>query len=171
MKKILLYFCAIIAIAITSCKTTEENYRAAYELAKDKRTETGDSLVTSQLRSSTVPRLKVIGADTLPVRTIYVSSYRDNQSDVPQGTLKKYLIVVGQFKQIFNAGSMAKRLVDSGYKNAFVVYDRQKDYYVVAEAVDSSSEASSKLREIEEDKSVVIRSPYPYVLCPAQLAR
>lgn len=170
MKKILLIMC-VVAIAVTACKTTEENYRAAYELAKDKRTETGDSLITTQLRSSVMPKPMIFGLDTLPVRTIYVSAYNDSEGKVSKGTLQKYLIVVGQFKQIFNAGSMAKRLADNGYDGAFVVYDRQKEYFVVAGGVDNPSAASDLIHRIEGDKAVVVRSPYPYVLRPAQLAR
>lgn len=46
MKKILLIISVIVVVfSITSCKTTEENYRSAYELAKEKKTETGDSLI------------------------------------------------------------------------------------------------------------------------------
>lgn len=171
MKKIILCTCVVVFLTITACKTTEENYRAAYEMAKEKRTETGDSLITSQLRSSTMPKPMIIGSDTLPVRTIYVNIYNDSEGKVPKGVLKKYLIVVGQFKQIFNAGSMATRLVDNGYNGAFVVYDRQKEYFVVAAAVDAPSDATRLLRKIGEDKTIVVRTPYPYVLRPTQLVR
>lgn len=172
MKKILLIISVIVVVfAITSCKTTEENYRSAYELAKEKKTETGDSLITSQLRSSTLPKPMAFGSDTLPVRTIYVSSYNDSQGQVPKGVLKKYLIVVGQFKQIFNAGSMATRLSSNGYNGAFVVFDRQKEYYVVAAAVDDSAEAAQLINRVKGDKNVVVRTPYPYVLRPTQLTR
>lgn len=171
MKKILFIMSVIVMFTVAACKTTEENYRAAYEKAKEKSTETGDSLITSQLRSSSLPKLMAFGSDTLPVRTMYVTTYRDSQGKVPHGTLKKYLVIVGQFKQIFNAGSMATRLVENGYAGAYVVCDRQKNYYVVVEAVDMPNEAAKIIDKIEDDNAVVVRSPYPYVLLPTQLVR
>lgn len=169
MKK-LLFIAAIFVIALGACKTNEANYKAAYEKAKEKRTETGDSLTTSQLRSSMIPKMTSVGSENLPVLTLPVSVYRD-KDNVPEGQLKKYLIVVGQFRQIFNAGSMAKRLAANGDYSAFVVFNRQKDYFVVAAATDSPEEAASLLRKIKADGSVVVREPYPYVLRPAQLVR
>lgn len=169
MKK-LLFLTAILAFVFAACKTNEANYRAAYELAKEKRTETGDSLTTSRLRSSQLPKMTAVGSETLPVLTIPVSVYSD-KGKVPEGQLKKYLIVVGQFRQIFNAGSMAARLVSEGDYGAFVVYDRQKDYFVVAASTDSSEEAALLLGKIKGDGSIVVKDPYPYVLRPAQLVR
>lgn len=61
MKKLLLMLAAVI-VALAGCKTNEANYRAAYEKAKEKRTETGDSAITSKLRSELTPRIWLLMA-------------------------------------------------------------------------------------------------------------
>mgnify|MGYP001027885617 CR=1 FL=1 len=171
MKNILLpIISAIIAVALLgACKTNEANYRAAYEQAKDKNTDTGDSLSTQGLRDFNRPKAMVIGGDTLMVRTERVVVSKD--AGVAEAALKKYCVVVAQFRQIFNARSMCQRLIDGGYPGAFVVNNREGQYYVVASATDSSSEAAAMIRDITADKSVVLREPYPYVLRPGQLVR
>lgn len=172
MKKLFILVIALAAV-LGACKTNEANYRAAYEKAKERRTETGDSLTTSQLRSSLLPKDMVIGSDTLPVMTFPVSVYSDknDKNNVPVGELKKYLIVVGQFRQIFNAGSMARRIADNGLEGAFVVYNRQKDYFVIAASTDNPDEVVGLLNGVRSDRSLSLRSPYPYVLRPAQFVR
>ncbi len=169
MKKLILAL-LIIASVMTACKTTEANYRAAYEIAKEKHTETGDSLTTQQLRNSLQPRAMAIGSDTLMVRTETVITVA-NVDKGTSPTLKKYCVVVAKFRQIFNARSMRQRLADNGYSEAVVLRNNQSDYYVAAGVFDASSDATALIERLKSDKSVVLRAPYPYTLRPTQLHR
>ena len=51
MRKILSLIAFVVALGLCSCRTTEENYRAAYEKAKEKQIETGDSISTLGLKN------------------------------------------------------------------------------------------------------------------------
>jgi len=167
MNKVL-FIIAIAFLAIVGCKPTEENYRAAYEKAKERQSETGDSLTTAQLRKSQEPRLMAVGPDTLPVMTFYVAREADFGN---KDLIRKYCVVVGRFKQVFNARSMAERLVSGGFKNAFVVHDAQGYYYVACSSTDVPDETGRLLEKVKNDDSVVLRSPYPYILRPGHLVR
>lgn len=169
MKKLLLMLAAVI-VALAGCKTNEANYRAAYEKAKEKRTETGDSTITSKLRSELTPKDMVIDGVTLPVRTEPLRAISP-EKDAPVPVLKRYCVVVAQFRQMFNARSLRTRLAESGYEGAVVVANRQDDYYVCAATTAVPAEAAEVLRRLGEEKSIAIHEPFPYVLRPAQLVR
>ena len=55
----------LLLIAASSCKTNEANYRAAYEVAKEKQL-TGEEDIDRQLLDQQRPRPTVFGTDTLP---------------------------------------------------------------------------------------------------------
>lgn len=167
----LLYFVillAVLAITLNACKTTEANYRDAYEKAMAKQTDTGDSLTTSQLRQAQSPRLQMIAGDTLPVMTFAISKNVDGGSS--EG-IKKYCIVVGRFKQVFNARSMCERLAASGYPEACVVHDSMNYYFVIATSTNNPVEVKTMHSRCTEDSALVLRDPYPYVLRPTHLIR
>ncbi|MDE6458082.1 MAG: hypothetical protein K2L31_05710 [Muribaculum sp.] len=75
--------------------------------------------------------------------------------------------MINQFKQIFNARSQMNRLRENGYPDAFVLETGEPLYYVVAATTDDSEEAKKTYLKIQKDKSVVIRSPFPWLLIPA----
>ncbi len=167
MKKVL-FIIAIAFLTVIGCKPTEENYRAAYEKAREKQSETGDSLTTAQFRQSQQPRLMSVGADTLPVMTFYIGRDADFGN---KDSIRKYCVVVGRFKQVFNARSMAERLVAGGFNEAFVVHDAQGYYYVACNSTDLPDEAGRLLEKVKKDGSVVLHPPYPYILRPGHLVR
>lgn len=161
---------AVLTISMGACKTNEANYRDAYEKAMAKQTDTGDSLTTAQLRQSQNPRMQLIAGspDTLPVMTFAITKKADAGSD--EG-VKKFCIVVGRFKQIFNARSMCERLATSGYPDACVVHDRMNYYYVIATSTNQPEQIKSLLNKCAKDSTLVLRPPFPYVLRPAHLVR
>ena len=168
MKKIIYLFAILILLGAYACKTNEANYRDAYEKAKEKKTETVDSLPTAMLRQSDLPRLMKIGNDSVPVRTFPITRKIDAGSE---DGIKKFCVVVGKFRQIFNASSMSKRLAEDGYTYACVVHDRDNYYYVIASSTDIPTEVTPQLDRVRNDKSIVLHSPFPYILRPAHLAR
>lgn len=154
---------------LTGCKTTEANYRAAYETAKE-RTNTGglDSTVYALIRQEARPGMLKVGNDTMPLATQYVKS---TSIDGVAKPLDRYNIVVAQFKQLFNAKSMVGRLKDAGYVDASIAETKEPLYYVIAS---SHGDAASALRGLEAIKSqppLPLRDPFPWVLQPASLAR
>ncbi|MCM1293136.1 MAG: hypothetical protein NC230_06130 [Bacteroides sp.] len=168
MKKLMILLSAMTLFTMFGCRTNESNYRQAYEKAREKATETGDSATTAMLRQSQLPTMMTIRNVELPVMTIPISSKIDaGCSDC----MKKYCIVVARFKQLFNSKSMCERLITDGYTDAFVVHDRQANYYVIAMSTENPTEAAEMLKQISSDSRISLRSPYPFVLRPAHLVR
>ena len=168
MKKLLFIIAAALLLGAYACKTNEANYRDAYEKAKEKQTDTGDSLTTAMLRQSDQPKMTLIGGDTLPARTFAIAAKVDAGSE--EG-VKKYCVVVGKFRQIFNASSMCSRLQETGYPDACVVHDRQKYYFVIASSTNVAAEVALLMQAVIADKSIVLQQPFPYILRPAHLVR
>lgn len=160
-----------VAAAFTGCKTTEKNYREAYEMAKDKQTQTGgvDSTIYANLRKQGKPAVIAVGGDSLVYRTVTIGFPKD--CGASHETVKRYNIVVGQFKQIFNARAMRQRLLDGGYDGALVLQTREPLYYVVATSVATPEEALAALKRVKADGSLSLRDPMPWVLRPSHLAR
>lgn len=159
----------VLISIIAGCKTNEANYRAAYEKAMEKRTETGDSATTAALRAAELPKPMTIGGVTLPVLTAPVKLV-DNAGGTDQ-SIQRYCVVVGKFKQVFNARSMRQRLADHGWNEAFVVVDRRNDNYVIAASTSQPVEAQLLFEKVKADTSMVLRDPLPYILRPSQTLR
>ena len=83
----------------------------------------------------------------------------------------RYGVVVGKFKQIFNARSMRERLAANGYPEAIVVYNGSQEYFVVACSTSVPAEAATLLDKVRADTSLTLRDPYPYILRPAMYIR
>lgn len=161
---------ALVALILTmgACKTTEANYRAAYENAKLKQQEsTGlDSTIYGRIRSQAMTSQLVIGSDSLPLKREYVGYPADGGSS--RENLLRYNVVVGQFKQVFNARQMRQRLIDSGYESAMIVNTREPLYYVIAVTAATPEEALAAWQRVTADKNIVLRSPLPFILQPAR---
>lgn len=170
MKKILLAITVLAVLNFTACKTNEANYRAAYEVAKNKLTETGDSATTAQLRNSDLPRPIIANGDTLMAVTKSVAFAKDSPGS-PE-SMARYCVVVAKFRQMFNAKSMAERIAQQPlWRDAFVLKDRGGYYYVIAASTAAPERALELIEAAQKDSSMVLRSPYPYLLRPAHLAR
>lgn len=170
MKKLLYLAFILIFASVTACKTTEANYRAAYEVTKQKQL-TGDSTIDRQLMDRDRPREMVFGTDTLPVRTEYIGYTKDGGADSDRTKVKRYCVAVGKFKQPFNAHSMRRRLIEHGYTGALVLHNSSKDYYVVSSTTSDPHTALLMLDSIRHSEWLVIRPPFPYILRPGHLAK
>lgn len=165
MKKtpILIVMAVSSLLLSTACKTTEANYRAAYERAKAKQNEGIDSATVEAIEKENAPGImQVADGVSFPLVSRFVK--------VTEGTgatrenLKKYSVVVAVFSQLFNAQSMRERLVDQGlYPGAFVV-QAGEDYYVVAVSVDDPAEAGAQYEAIRKSGTIRMKSPLPWVL-------
>lgn len=156
-------------IALTGCKTTEANYRAAYETAKE-RTNTGglDSTVYARIRQEARPGMVKVGNDTMPLTTQYVKPTAIDGTAKP---LDRYNIVVAQFKQLFNAKSMVGRLNEAGYADASIAETKEPLYYVIASGHGDAASALHGLEAIKAQPPLPLRDPFPWVLQPASFTR
>lgn len=169
MRKLLLII-LLATVILTGCKTSEKNYRAAYEVAKQKMNESAvDSTVLARISQAELPKETVVDGDTLPMRTFPIGYAKDGGAS--KEVVKRYNVVVGQFRQIFNAKAMRERLVSSGYPGAFVLNDRDQNYYVVAASCSTPAEAGQQLERVRKDNSISLKAPLPWILRPAHLAR
>lgn len=167
--KIMKFFCviSILMLALVSCKTTEKNYREAYELAKGSGT-IQDTLIANLIAADQAPVDVEVAGGVMKMRKEFVSIVMDE--GVTKDMLKRYNVVVGRFRQLFNARSMSKRMASLGYQS-FLVVDRTTSYFVVAASTDQQEEALGLYNKILSDNRVVYKSPFPWVLEPAQYIR
>lgn len=171
MKKLILYIAGAVTLSLPACKTTEANYRAAYETAKERnRSGDLDSTVYARIRQEARPSAVKVGSDTLPLVTQNVKLTPIEGVEAAP-TLRRYNLVVAQFKQIFNARSMRMRLVEAGYPDALIVETREPLYYVVAASYDNAAAALKGLNDIKAAQPLVLREPFPWILQPASFAR
>lgn len=154
---------AAVCVAFGSCKTTEANYRAAYERAiagRDSAATAFNETIYGAVRNANSHDVVVAG-DTaeMQVQRVIVTQGQGNAAD-----LRSYNIVVGQFKLLFNASSMRQRLVDAGYATTMVVETAEPYYYVVLSSHDEIGAAMKAIRGIPSDFPIAMREPLPFIL-------
>ncbi len=166
MRFFLSVLCIAMLLAASGCKTTEANYRAAYEVAKEKSAEKSpvEGTIYDQMRREAIDSRLIVKGDSLPMLTVQVATVP--QYSTPE-TVKQYSVVVNQFKQVFNAKSQVARLRESGYPGALLVVTAEPLYYVVAESVATPDDAAAAFKKVMDDKNIVMKSPFPWILRPA----
>ncbi len=169
MKKLVIAVIVILT-GLTACKTTEQNYRSAYETAVSHREDASgvDSTIYARIRNSARVSQLAVGTDTLDIRTEYIG-YPDGGGSSREN-VERYNVVVGQFKQIFNAKAMRQRLIEQGYE-AMIVNTREPLYYVIAASCSTAAEAAEQLNRVKSDTKIVLKSPLPFILQPAHKSR
>lgn len=166
--KIAMAATALLAMTVTSCKTNESNYRAAYEAAKQKNEESRgiEGTIYEKIRNEAVDSRLIVEGDTIPMMTVNVKIAAETTT--PEN-VKEYSVTVNQFKQIFNAKSLMTRLRENGYPDAFLLETAEPLYYVIATTTDNAEDAKDSYRKIRNDKSVSLKAPFPWILSPARM--
>lgn len=169
--KRLIYILVLAAAVLTGCKTNENNYRQAYEAAVAQREDASgvDSTIYARIRNSAKVSDLVVGTDSMPMRSEYIG-YTEN-GGASREVVKKYNVVVGQFKQVFNAREMRRRMIDSGYPGTFIIHTREPLYYVVSATASTPEEILEEYKKVLSDKGLTLRPPVPFILRPAHFAR
>ena len=156
---------ALTAVPLLSgCHTSEENYRAAYEKTVAARAES-DSLEHT-IYGAERRRLVTAQVET-PDGPVEVRRQLVRVTDGGGGineNLHQYNVVVGQFKQLFNAKSLRERLVDMGYPGAFVVETGEPFYFIVLDSFDDVAEASHALEAFRSSGKIAMKEPCPFIL-------
>lgn len=146
MKKMMIFGAALcVAMAFTSCKSSESAYKKAYEKAKAQES-TGYTAEKTTTESSDVP--VVAPVETQPVIETRVEDNYDNEVvrrenvSVVAGTgLKTFSVVVGSFGVKANADGLQQRLKSAGL-DAQVAYNAGNNMYrVVASTFDNKASA------------------------------
>lgn len=167
MKKITLIIvsCAVSCALLPSCRTTESNYRAAYEKVMAGR---GNSMdfdstvygnVRREIQKTTV---KAPDGPEVEVRRQFVKVTPEGGGT--PGSLQRYCVVVGQFKQVFNARSLRERIADAGYPETFIVQTSEPYYYIVLTSTSGMKEALDVLADFRKKEVIPMREPVPFIL-------
>ena len=148
------------ALTFNSCKTTEANYKAAYDITKNRvKAKDGiDSVTFSKIEAEKTEATAVVAGDSVRLITHHVNIVDDSPS-----ALKRYGVVVGEYKQVFNARSFRNRL-KSEKEPAYVVMDAARKYYVIAHGFDTSIEASDYLKRLDKEVKMKIPIERPWTL-------
>lgn len=162
---IILAAAALVAAgAFIACKTTEENYRKAYEkavAARDEGTDI-DSTVYGQVRRQA--DVRTVDTPSGPVELRRQDVAVTEGQDFGQDALARYGVVAAQFKQKFNAESMRQRMVAAGFDSTLVVETAEPLYYVVVTSHPHIDQAIAALETLRASTPVALREPCPFIL-------
>jgi cell division protein FtsN len=164
MKKTFLLL-TIAALSLTACKTTEANYRAAYEMALQKDKEGIDEDTYALIKQEEAPH--EIDSDGDKLRMITQSVIVTKNAGNDAATIRRFNVAIGSFRQVFNAKAMRGRIIDKGY-DVFIVETSEPTYYVIAAACDTIEQAKEVIERLQADESIVLRHPYPCILQPSR---
>lgn len=156
---------AVVAAAfMTACKTSEANYRRAYERAVDGRDSLDaiENTIYGSHRRAMGSREVVIAGDTAEIFSQHVS-VTEGGGGIRE-SLRPFNVVVGRFKQLFNATSMRNRLADAGYPDVFVVETAEPFYYIVLSSHSDAASAVKAMKEIPASFPMPLKAPLPFIL-------
>ena len=164
MKKTLYILLTAIAasLVMTSCHSSEQNYREAYEKAMERR-KTGIGAETyAKIEDERQRYTHVINGDS--VRMVYVNA---NVAIDSTDVAKPYNVVVATFTQRINAKSYRDRLREEcGFAGSYVLFGGpDKLYFVILEGYDDKESAAAMLRDLDKKVAMKILEPLPWILC------
>lgn len=140
MKKIVVLGMGLcVALAFSSCKSSESAYKKAYEKAKQQ--ELADASAANT--TTEAPAEVVTPIETAPVAPVSSAPVREEKVELVSGSgLKAYSVVCGSFGVKSNAEGLKSQMDNEGY-NAKVVYNAQNNMYrVIVESYDTHEEAA-----------------------------
>lgn len=158
MKRLL--YCITLALLLTACYTTEENYKAAYDKAKERTRENMGGTIYDMSQAERVRATEIINGDSVRLLRSYFNVVDDKYENT-----KKFGVVVAEFDQLLNARSYRDRLKQNVGFQSYVVYtNREKKYCVVAQAYDEKEPAALFIRNIKQHMKMKVLVPRPYIL-------
>ena len=158
MKRLL--YCITLALLLTACYTTEENYKAAYDKAKERTRENMGVTIYDMSQAERVRATEIINGDSVRLLRSYFNVVDDKYENT-----KKFGVVVAEFDQILNARSYRDRLKQNeGFQSYVVFANREKKYCVVAQAYDEKEPAALFIRNIKQHMKMKVLVPRPYIL-------
>lgn len=159
----LLILSVLTAAAFTACRTTEDNYRQAYErtvAAKAQQDTLDNAIYGHKRRNMTETKVRTaVGEVTIKTQFVRVA----DDCGINEN-LHRYNTVVGQFKQIFNAKSMRERLIDAGFPATIVVETAEPYYYIVIGSFNTIDEAADAMDKYLASGCKIGNAKEPFVL-------
>lgn len=124
-----------VALAFSSCKSSESAYKKAYEKAKQQ--ELAEAPAAEQVEAAPVAAAPVTSAP------VSVGTVREEKVELVSGEgLKAYSVVCGSFGVKANAEGLKEYLDGQGY-SAKVVYNPERNMYrVIAASFDDRTQAA-----------------------------
>jgi hypothetical protein len=161
---------ALTVLSAASCKTTEANYRAAYEATRVKqqadsalqdRTYYGtDGAESATARRRQLPgyRVYIVGTDTIDAQSMFFTMM-DSTATPPQ-----FSVAMAEFRQVFNARSMVQRLRENGFPDAYICQTSKPVYYVMSCGSDSIAHIPEMLHKAIDAIDLHVGKDYPKVI-------
>ena len=113
-KKLMMGLALVAALSFVSCKSSESEYKKAYEKAKAQ--EMARTTTTDQVETAPVTVTPVV--TTTPVTTTPVANTENDRQErltvMNGGTLKAFNVVCGSFSSVDNANNLRNTLVSNG---------------------------------------------------------
>lgn len=160
----------LLILALASCKTTEENYRNAYQTAKQHQIErAGGELpdgVDLRKTGLSTPRMVDIDGRQVPMISAWVIT--SEKELTPLDSMGKYVVVVATFKQVFNARQMKSRISAGGVYHPVIMKLASGYYLVGTDTTDNISEALTDYEKVKADSIIRLKAPFPYVFSIGQ---
>lgn len=168
----LLYAAAAAALLLTAgCKTTEANYRAAYETTIAHQNEKAADDGQGMVMAGTVKPLEteIAKGIIVPAYTAWLSPSKE--ADIAsRDDIDKYSVVVARFRQAFNARQMRSRLQAGAYPGALIIKTGDA-YFVATSTTQVPDSAAMALKAVEADSTLLLKDPYPFIFRPGHLVR
>ena len=166
MKNSFILWAIVLGIFFSGCKTTEANYRAAYEQAKTGREENDgleNTIYDAVRRQATTSTRNVDNRQVEVKRERVKIAEAAAQGEKPAD----YYVLVGQFKQLFNARSLCKRIREAGHNSATILVTAEPLYYIGI-PVENINQAVSLNDSLSTEAPIPMKSPYPLVFQPVR---
>lgn len=155
---------AALAMLAAGCKTTEQNYRNAYQRAIEDKDGASpvDNTIYAAIRNEALPSAAITAdGDTLRFKYERIR-VTDGQGEPSQ--MHVYNVVAGQFKQSFNARALAGRLRDMGYDGTFIAQTAEPLYYVIIHSTNDAASARKALDALRANTDYRPLDPAPFVV-------
>lgn len=162
MKKITFHIILllVLAMSVASCHSNEQNYKAAYDKAMEKHKDGIGAEAFAKIEAERLRPTTVINGDSVRMITMMVNVCDDNTA-----VGKPYNVIVGEFKQMFNAQNYRNRLKQEEGFPSYLLYDgRDNKYYVVIKGFDQKEVAAAFLKNIDKNVKIKILEPSPWIL-------
>ena len=157
----LLIAAVLVTVMMTSCHSSEKNYREAYEKAVERR-QTGIGAETyAKIEAERQRYTTVIDGDS--VRLVYVNA---NVAIDSTDVASPYNVVVATFTQRINAKSYRDRLrQECGFAGSYVLFGGpERQYYVILQGFEDKHEAAALLRDLDKKVCIKVLEPLPWIL-------
>lgn len=149
---------AAFVMTMSSCKTTEANYREAYEATVAHRESQADTAFD---------RESEVRTDSAAVLTVFLSPVKSDRSADAATPAKAFPFnaAVNKFKQVFNAKALCHRLRDNGWPQAYVAKTPDEEFYVMAGGASTEAEAAEICSNLRKSaKTVPLGRGYPTIV-------